>query len=126
MRKFLGFIGLIGALFAAEGLNRLSTFVGAFRGADAPFYTGMLLISVVAAGVLLVSLFQRVVGWLKWLTALALIGSAVLMGSAPSLPVTEQVLGGIVVALVGVFAVSTAKKVVADPSGVTPTAVSKG
>lgn len=125
MRKFLGLIGLVGALFAAEGLNRLSTFVGAFRGADAPFYTGMLLASVVAAGVLLVSLFQRVAAWLKWLTALALIGSAVLMGSAPSLPVTEQVLGGIIAALLGTLAVSTAKKAVPEPNGVTPAADSK-
>jgi hypothetical protein len=107
MRRLLGLVGLLGALLACEGLNRMSTFVGAFKGADAPFYSTMLLASVVAAGVLLVSLFQRIAGWIKWLTFLSVLGAAALLSNAPAFPVVMQSLSGFAATLLGLLFVSS-------------------
>ena len=107
IRKLFGLMGLIGALLACEGLNRMSALVGAFKGGDAPFYSGMLIVGVVAAGVLLISLFQRVVGWIKWLMVLATLGSAVTLGAAPALPVIQQIIAGLIFATLGLLFVST-------------------
>ena len=110
MRKLIVIIGLLAALTAAEGLNRLSTLVGAFQGTDAPIYQAMLIVSVIAAGTLLVSIFHPVPRWLKAVLVLALFASAGLMCLAPNLPVTQQILGGLAVAFIGAIAISTPKK----------------
>jgi len=49
-------VGLLGGLAAAEGLNRFGSFVSAFDGARTSFYMGMLVISVIGVGVLLLGL----------------------------------------------------------------------
>ena len=100
MRKLIVVVGLVGALLAAEGLTRLSSLAGAFSGGDAPFYIAMLIISVVAAGVLLVSLFRPIAGWVKGLSLFGLICSAGLMVLVQNFPVSQQVLIGVVLALV--------------------------
>ena len=43
-------VGILGALVAAEGLNRFGSFMSAFDSADSPFYMAMLVISVIGAG----------------------------------------------------------------------------
>ena len=59
LKKIVIVIGVLGALAAAEGLNRFGGLVSAFGGGDAPIYMGMLIISVISAGVLLISIFNK-------------------------------------------------------------------
>lgn len=103
-------VGLLGALLSAEGLNRLSALVGAFKGTDAPFYQGMLVVSVIAAGTLLVSLFHPVARWLKVLLLLGLLACGFMMSFAPNFPVAQQIIAGIAIAFLGALAVPTPKK----------------
>ena len=59
INKIILFFGMLGALAAAEGLNRFGSLVSAFGGADAPIYQFMLIIAMVGAGVLLLGLFNK-------------------------------------------------------------------
>ena len=59
-------VGILGALAAAEGLNRFGSFVSAFDGADASFYMAMLVISVIGAGVLQFGLFHKSNKIMRW------------------------------------------------------------
>ena len=97
-RKLIMIIGMLGALAAAEGLNRFGSLVSAFDGADAPFYMGMLVVSVIGAGVLLLGLVGKSNRAVKWITFFAFIGCIGLMMNAPGLPVNMQVILGLIVA----------------------------
>jgi hypothetical protein len=97
VRKVVLAIGILGALAASEGLNRFGSMVAALKGGDAPFYSGMLAISVLGAGVLLLALFNVNRQWAKWLTFILLISSAGLMLAAPSFPVNIQIIVGLVI-----------------------------
>ena len=93
-------VGILGALAAAEGLNRFGSFVSAFDGADSPFYMAMLVISVIGAGVLLLGIFNKSNKIIKWVMVILFLGSAGLMLNAPNLPVNMQIIIGLVVAAV--------------------------
>jgi len=82
--------------------------VNAFNGRDGPIYSAILAICVVAAGVLLVSLFARVTLWVKIPTLLSLIGGATIMLAAPNFGANQQALLGLIVAVVGVLAIRSA------------------
>lgn len=98
-------LGLLGALLAAEGLNRLSGFVGAMGGADAGFYSVVLLVAVLDLGVLGAALLKRTWKRLKWVAfGLTVVGVLILL-PAPGLPVVMQALFGLVLAAIGLAAV---------------------
>ena len=98
IRKLILIVGILGALAAAEGLNRFGGLVSAFGGADAPFYMVMLVVSVIGAGVLLLGLVGKSNRVIKWVTFAVFVGSIALMLNAPSFPVNIQILFGLVVA----------------------------
>jgi hypothetical protein len=108
MRKLLAVFGLLGALFAAEGLNRVASLVNAFNGADGPIYSALMVVSIVAAGALLVSLFARVSGWVKWPLFLALAAGSAAMLAAPSFGANMQALVGLGLSALGVLAINSA------------------
>jgi hypothetical protein len=110
LRKVAAGIGLLGTLAAAEGLNRFGSFVHAFRGSDASFYTTFLVVSVVAGAVLFAFILGKANFWVKWLTAVAVAGSAALMLAAPSFPVLIQIEIGLVLTLMGLLAVAPKKR----------------
>ena len=103
-------VGILGALAAAEGLNRFGSFVSAFDGADSPFYMAMLVISVIGAGVLLLGLFNKSNKIVKWVMVVLFLGSAGLMLNAPNLPVNMQIIIGLVVAAVATGLIKTKTK----------------
>ena len=90
--------GILGALAAAEGLNRFGSLVSAFNGADSPFYIMMLIISVIGAGVLLLGLFKKSNRIVKWIMFVLLLGCIGLMLNAPNLPVNIQIFVGLILA----------------------------
>lgn len=100
MKKIILIVGILGSLTAAEGLNRYGILISAFDGGDAPFYTGMLFISVLSAGVLLMSIFNKSNSVVKWITFVLLLGSSGLMMAAPAFPVNQQITLGLVVATI--------------------------
>ena len=106
LKKIVLVIGILGALAAAEGLNRFGGLVSAFGGADAPIYMGMLIISVISAGVLLMSIFNKSNSIVKWLTFVLLLGSTGLMMAAPSFPVNIQIVVGLIAAAVACLFIS--------------------
>ena len=91
IKKIVLFIGMLGALAAAEGLNRFGGLISAFGGGDAPFYMGMLVISVISAGVLLMSIFNKSNNVVKWITFVLLLGSAGLMTQAKASSTNQTV-----------------------------------
>ena len=103
LKKTILIIGILGALAAAEGLNRFGGLVSAFGGGDAPIYMGMLIISVISAGVLLMSIFNKSNRIVKWLTFVLLLGNTGLMMSAPLFPVNVQILVGLIAAAIACF-----------------------
>ena len=103
-------IGILGALAAAEGLNRFGGLISAFGGADAPFYMGMLVISILSAGVLLMSIFNKSNNIVKWITFVLLLGSAGLMTQAKAFPVNQQILLGLVVAAISCLFITKTDK----------------
>ena len=125
MRKVISSVGLLGALTAAEGLNRMSALVHAFSGKDGPIYSVIVCVSLVAAGVLLVSLFSRVAGWVKMLTLVGVIGGATMLLAAPSVGAIQQAAVGLVGAAVGILAVST-KRIVSPGIASTGSNAQKG
>ena len=106
IKKIVLVIGIFGALAAAEGLNRFGGLISAFGGADAPFYMGMFVISILSAGVLLMSMFNKSNNIVKWATFVLLLGSAGLMTQAKAFPVTQQIMLGLVVAAVACLFIS--------------------
>jgi uncharacterized membrane protein YeaQ/YmgE (transglycosylase-associated protein family) len=104
-------VGILGALAAAEGLNRFGSFVSAFDGADSPFYMAMLVISVIGAGVLLLGLFNKSNKIVKWVMFVLLFGCIGLMFNAPNLPVNMQIIIGLVVATVATIFIRTKSKI---------------
>ncbi len=109
MRKLISIVGLLSALIATEGLNRVATLVNVFNGKDGPIYSFILFVSIFAAGVLLVSLFARVARWVKVSTFIALLGGTAVLLGAPSFGVVMQSMGGLAVAAIGVLAINTRK-----------------
>ena len=97
-RKLILIIGILGALAAAEGLNRFGGLVAAFDGADAPFYMAMLVVSVIGAGVLLMGLVGKSSRVVKWITFAVFIACIALMANAPAFPVNVQIIFGLIVA----------------------------
>lgn len=116
MRKLVLIIGILGALAAAEGLNRFGSLVSAFKGGDAPIYSGMLGISVFGTGVLLLAVFNVERQWIKWLTFVMLIGSAGLMLAAPSFPVNIQIIAGLVISAAAILFIRKKKPEAAESS----------
>ena len=98
IRKLILVAGILGALAAAEGLNRFGGLVSAFGGADAPFYMAMLVASVIGAGVLLLALVGKSSRAVKWITFAVFVGSITLMANAPGFPVSVQIIFGLIVA----------------------------
>lgn len=111
VRKMLLMAGAVGALIAAEGLNRFASLVRAFGGKDEPFYMVFLVISVIAVGVLSLALFGKANRVVKWVLAIGL-GAVVilLLLQAPAFPVIGQVLIGLAIATVGTLSISVAPK----------------
>ena len=103
-------VGILGALAAAEGLNRFGSFVSAFDGADSPFYMAMLVISVIGAGVLLLGLFNKSSKIVKWLIVVLLLGCTGLMFNAPNLPVNIQIIFGLVITAIATIFIGTKPK----------------
>ena len=99
-RKLVLIVGTLGALAAAEGLNRFGGLVAAFGGGDAPIYMGILVVSVIGAGVLLLGVVGKSNRAVKWLTFVAFIGCIALMANAPAFPVNVQIIFGLIVAAV--------------------------
>lgn len=98
IRKLILIVGILGALAAAEGLNRFGGFVAAFDGADAPFYMGILAVSVIGPGVLLLGLVGKSNRAVKWITFAVLLACVGLMMNAPAFPVNEQIIFGLIAA----------------------------
>lgn len=98
LRRIMAVIGIIGTLLAAEGLSRFGSFVGALGGSDTLFYQLFLLVSLIAAGVLLLAVFGVVNPVIKWLTIALTIVSILMLLPAPALPVVMQAISGLVVA----------------------------
>ncbi len=105
LRKVIYGAGFCGALLAMEGLNRLGGFVAAIGGEDAPFYMAFLLVSVIAAGIFLLSFFKDIPYIVKRLLSLALFVSGGLMLEGPALPVSEQIELGLFIAALATFAI---------------------
>ena len=106
IKKIVLVVGILGALAAAEGLNRFGGLISAFGGADAPFYMGMLVISILSAGVLLMGIFNKSNNIVKWITFVLLLGSAGLMTQARAFPVNQQIMLGLIVAAIACLFVS--------------------
>ena len=118
IRKLILTVGILGALAAAEGLNRFGGLVSAFGGVGAPFYIGMLIVSVLGAAVFLLVLIREIesrrqVGRLCRVCCLfrldahtvSVLGAAVFLlmrrcrfFDAPAFPVNIQILFGLAVA----------------------------
>ena len=110
IKKIVMIIGILGALAAAEGLNRFGSLISAFGGGDAPFYMGMLVISIISAGVLLMGIFNKSNNIVKWITFVLLLGSAGLMTQAKAFPVNQQILLGLVVAAISCLFITKTNK----------------
>jgi hypothetical protein len=103
LKKIMIILGIIGALLVAEGLNRVGGLVSAFGGGDAPFYQGALIISVLAAGMFLLALFNKSNSIIKWIVFSLLICCLGLMLNAPGFPVITQIIGGLVFSIIACF-----------------------
>ena len=110
IKKIALVIGILGALAAAEGLNRFGSLISAFGGGDSPFYTGMLAISILSAGVLLLSIFNKSNNIIKWTTFLLLLGSAGLKTQAKAFPVNQQIMLGLIFAAIALLFVTKNNK----------------
>ena len=107
--KIVNIVGIIGAVLAAEGLNRFGGFISKFGGADAPFYEGMLYIALIGIAVLIASFFNRSHSILKWVMAVLLACSFALMLNAPAFPVNMQIMMGLFFATVATILINTKK-----------------
>jgi hypothetical protein len=96
VKKVVLILGIIGALLAAEGLNRIGSLISAFGGEDSPFYQGTLIISVFAAGMFLLALFNKSNSIIKWIVLSLLICCLGLMLNGPGFPVMNQIILGLV------------------------------
>ena len=108
--KIVLVFGILGAVAAVEGLNRIGGLVSAFGGGDAPYYIAMLIIAAIGAVVLLAALFNRSHTILKWVMFVLLIGSAGLMLNAPSFPVNIQIIIGLLVAVLATAFIKTKRE----------------
>ena len=95
INRIIMVIGILGAIAAAEGLNRFGGLVSTFGGEDTPYYMAMLIIAAVGAVVLLVAVFNKSHSVLKWVMVVLLLGSSGLMLNAPSVPVSNQIIIGL-------------------------------
>jgi len=111
MKKVVLILGIIGALIAAEGLNRIGSFVSAFGGEDSPFYLFSLIVAVFASGVLLLALFNKTNSIIKWITLVLLLGCCGMMMNAPGLPVMGQIIMGLIMAIIACLFISKIKEV---------------
>ena len=98
VRKFLSIIGVLACLSAAEGLHRFGGFVGAMGGQDSPFYTVILLISLIAAVCFILALVGKLSNLWKRVSIVALATSTGLMLLAPALPVIGQIVFSLITA----------------------------
>ena len=108
--KIVLVLGILGAVAAAEGLNRFGGFVSALGGEDTPYYMGMLVVAAVGAVVLLAGLFSKSHFILKWVMFILLIGSAGLMLNVPAFPVNQQIIIGLVIAAIATAFIGTKPK----------------
>jgi len=109
MNRIIMVFGILGAIAAAEGLNRFGGLVSAFGGGDAPYYMAMLIVAAIGAVVLLAGLFNKTHVILKWVMFVLLIGSAGLMHNAPSFPVNIQIIVGLFAAALATGFIKTNK-----------------
>lgn len=101
-------VGLIGAVLAAEGLNRFGSFVAAVGGGDAPLYTGALLVALFDVGVLGAALLKKPVrSEVKWTAVALTVPAFLVLLLGPGLPVVVQAMLGTAAALVGLIALPT-------------------
>lgn len=107
IRNFLKAAGIFGALIAAEGTSRLAGFVGSLGGGDAAFYYAILLISVLAAGIILSSFWKDPSSLVKWLTTGALTFSFSILLIAPAFGATQQAAFGLALATLGTIVLRT-------------------
>ena len=98
IRKLILTVGILGALAAAEGLNRFGGLVSAFGGADVPFCMRMLIVSMLSAAVLMLALIGKSSRAVKRTTIVVFAACFVLMLNAPAFPVNIQILFGLAVA----------------------------
>ena len=110
LRFAVSIVGCLSSLVAAEGLNRFGGFVSAFDGADAPYYTAMLVVAIAGAGVLLLALFGVSNSVLKWTTLACLAISVVAMSYAPDVPVNRQIFLGLCIAAVSTLFIKPGSK----------------
>ena len=103
-------VGCLSSLVAAEGLNRFGGFVSAFDGADAPYYTAMLVVAIAGAGVFLLALFGVSHGISKWATLGCLAISVIAMSYAPDVPVNRQIFLGLCIAAVSALFIKPGSK----------------
>ena len=111
LKKIMIILGIIGALLAAEGLNRIGGLVSAFGGGDAPFYQFSLIAAVLASGVLLLALFNKTNSIVKWITFVLLLGCCGMMMNGPGLPVMEQIIMGLIMATIACLCINKTKEV---------------
>jgi hypothetical protein len=113
MKKVVYVVGIIACLLAAEGLHRFGGLVSAFGGGDAPFYMGMLIVSLICAVLFVLAWVGKLPNIAKWIGAVCLIGSAGLMLAAPALPVNIQIIISLFVAFLCLVFSSAQKKAAA-------------
>ena len=107
INKIILFFGILGALAAAEGLNRFGSLVSTFGGADAPIYQFILIISMIGAGGWLLGLFNQSHKIAKWLMLVVILGCIGLMFAAPPFPVNIQIIVGLLVTAVSMVFIRT-------------------
>ncbi len=96
-------LGIVFALIAAEGSNRVGSLVAAFGGGDSSFYGLFLLVSIVSAGAFLGILLGKSHKIARYgLIALNVLSCILLLGG-PAFSVVQQILLGMVVTSVCLF-----------------------
>jgi hypothetical protein len=111
MKKIVYVIGILACLSAAEGLNRFGGLVLAFGGADAPFYTAMLIVSLICAALFILAWVDKLPKNAKWIGVIFLLACTALMLLAPAFPVNIQIIGSLVVAFLCLIFAKAQKKV---------------
>ena len=129
VRKILSIIGILACLSAAEGLHRFGGFIEAMGGQDAPFYMGILIVSLVAAVFFILALVGKLSGLMKWLAVVVLAASTGLMFIAPALPVIGQIgfslMAAVLCMIFAPVAVSTVSASDANPAPAAPSKFGK-
>jgi len=124
INKVILILGILGALYAAEGLNRIVGLVTAFGSVGAPIPLFILIMSLVSAGILLLGLFNKSHKITKWIMFVVLLGCNGLMFVGPSFPVHIQVIVGLMVTTVSTAFIRTKYETLSDPdkssSGLSP------